>query len=267
MRFTPILFLLLIISCKKDQVLTNTSSKDSIIQPHQPVKDSVKLAIYKYGTELCSNVAQYDSKLYTKKQLDGVYKIWYQLSGSLLSTESVFTLKDLNKVRAEKDMILRKLDLDYEEKKEEISQIEVVDTEYWKDTKKFLLKSLDAEYEWEKTKIIAFSEPSAVINSKFSKDCNHFALALNTDQETMIVEWKKLRENMSKQNADPERIMNQFREQLNTNQMKDYAFIDLITFGWGNCANKNVPRLVHDEAMNKEFEALFIKINSECDEP
>ena len=48
---------------------------------------------------------------------------------------------------------------------------------------------------------------------------------------------------------------------------RDYALIDLITFGWGNCANDKVQRVSHDEKMNNEFNALFIKIDSECDEP
>ncbi len=267
MRTTSLLFFVLFLSsCKKEKTTEITPKKDSISNNIITKKDSVSLSIYKFSTELCLNKGHYATSKYSKEQLDGTYKIWYQLSGTLLSTESVFSLKDLEEVRINKDRILKKLNDDYSLRKEEINNLKVVDTEYWNNAKKTLLKELDAEFEFHKTEISAFSDPSILINNKLSKDCNNFAWALNTDQENMISEWKKLREKMSKNNANPERIMNEFHERLNSDRMKDYATIDLITFGWGNCVNKNLTRLIHDKKMNDEFNALFVKIDRDCDE-
>ncbi len=61
--------------------------------------------------------------------------------------------------------------------------------------------------------------------------------------------------------------MNEFNNHLNSPDKRDYAIIDLITFGWGNCANDEIPNPLHDEKMSKEFENLFLKIDAECDEP
>jgi len=83
----------------------------------------------------------------------------------------------------------------------------------------------------------------------------------------MIEEWRKLREAMGKKNSDQQRIMNEFQERLNSPDQKDYAIVDLITFGWGNCANDGLKKAEHDERMYKKFNSLFIKIDSECDEP
>ncbi|MDN3691098.1 hypothetical protein QWZ06_01860 [Chryseobacterium tructae] len=90
---------------------------------------------------------------------------------------------------------------------------------------------------------------------------------MNSTDDQMFAEWKKLREEMSKRNGNPQRVMDEYNEQLNSSDNKDYAIIDLMTFGWGNCVNDKIQRVSHDEKINDEFNALFIKIDSECDEP
>jgi hypothetical protein len=56
----------------------------------------------------------------------------------------------------------------------------------------------------------------------------------------MVKEWRKLREEMSKKNSDPQRIRNEFESRLNSPDKKDYAILDLIVFGWGNCFGNGV---------------------------
>ncbi|WP_160135891.1 hypothetical protein [Chryseobacterium sp. c4a] len=270
MRIAIISILLLsFLSCKKENQSTPSITSMDTIQGSAPKADTVttiqpKQEIFNFGTELCDNKGYFDSNKYSKKELEDTYKLWFELSGSLLDTPFVNNLKDLHEIRNNKDQVLAKLDKDFGEKKAQIMNLKVVNIPYWKDIQKKSYEELVQSYEMEKIQIIAYSDPSILLKNN---TCPNFSKALNSTDEQMFSEWKKLRESMSKNNSDPQRIINQFNEQLNSADKRDYAIIDLITFGWGNCANNKVHRVSRDEKMNNEFNALFIKIDSECDEP
>ncbi|MGE8554597.1 MAG: hypothetical protein ACN6OB_11770 [Chryseobacterium jejuense] len=270
MRIAITIFILLtFLSCKKDtQPAIGTVSTDTA-QVSPPKTDTTaaiqpKQEIFNFGTELCDNKGYFDSNKYSRKELEDTYKLWFELSGSLLDTPFVNNLKDLNEIRDNKDQILAKLDKDFAEKKAQIMNLKVINTPYWQRIKQKSYEELVQSYEIEKIQIIAYSDPSILLKNN---RCPNFSKALNSTDEQMFAEWKKLREGMSKNNSDPQRIINQFNEQLNSSDKRDYALIDLITFGWGNCANDKIQRVSRDEKMNNEFNALFIKVDSECDEP
>ncbi len=260
-------------SCKKETAIANEKPKvdttsvaeklavdSSLIKPPQ-------YETFAFVTELCDNKGQFDPIKYSREELEGTYKLWFQNGGASVSTPSVFYIDDLHEVRRDKDVILAKLDKDFIIAKKTLENLIVVNVPYWQNIKKAHIKELKQDYEKKKLQIASFSDPSVLINNKFTGNCKNFAKALNSNDDEMIAEWRKLREEMSKKNGDPQRIMNEFENHLSYSNWKEYAMIDLITFGWGNCANAYVERPQHDEKMNKEFDALFIKIDSECSEP
>ncbi|WP_347216611.1 hypothetical protein [Chryseobacterium sp.] len=263
------ILLLSFLSCKKDNQPTSGIPPTDTTKISSPKADTVttiqpKQEVFNFVTELCDNKGYFDSNKYSRKEIEDTYKLWFELSGSLLDTPFVNNLKDLNEIRNNKDQVLAKLDKDFAEKKAQIMNLKVANIPYWQNVKRKNLESLVQIYEMEKTQIIAYSDPSILLKNN---GCSHFSKALNSTDEQMFAEWKKLRERMIKDNSDPQRIINQFNDRLNSVDKKDYATIDLITFGWGNCANDKIQRVSHDERMNNEFNALFIKIDSECDEP
>jgi hypothetical protein len=265
------LLLLAAIGCKKDAKTSgNAGSKDSVATT-EAQKDSLKTGqnkqIFNFTTELCDNKGQFDSKKYSREEIEGTYKLWFQYSSLLLNKPSVFKPETLQEVRRNKDKILAKLDADFAEKKKALESLKVVNDQYWKNIKAQKIQELILEYEFDKTEITAFSDPSVLLNSKFSKNCENFVRALNSDEDVMIDEWRKLRIQMSKKNGSPEKVMDEFESNLHAQNKNEYAIVDLITFGWGNCANNSIKRVEHDEKMEKAFNSLFIKIDSKCDEP
>ncbi|AZA80920.1 hypothetical protein C1637_11050 [Chryseobacterium lactis] len=262
--------LLVLINCKKENSTTlKNISNDSISTPstvkNNTLKsDQPKEEIFKFVTELCDNTGYFDSNKYSREEIEGAYKLKYDLHGTLLDTPSVFGLNDLQEVRRDKDKILSKLDKDFAEKKALLQNLKIVNSPYWQNIKKLKYEALLQQYELEKIRIAAYSDPSILLSTN---KCQNFAKALNSTDEQMVSEWRKLREQMSKKNADPERIMTQFNEHLNSSDKRDFAIIDLITFGWGNCVNGTIQRPSYDEKMTKEFDSLFIKVDSDCDEP
>ncbi len=268
----PAVFLI-ITGCKKENTTTSVSQSS----PAEAVsgntgKDSVdtqpnKEEVFVFTTELCENEGRYNPDRYSKKELEDTYRLWFKMGGALLSTPSVFNLNDLQKVRTEKDQILAKLDKDFAQQRKVLENLTVVRDPYWENIKTRKLQELTDEYEFRKTEIQAFSNPSLLLHHTLSKGCENFARALYSGGPQMIEEWRKLREAMGKRNSDQQRIINEFQERLNSPDQKDYAIVDLITFGWGNCANDGLKKTEHDERMYKKFNSLFIKIDSECDEP
>ncbi len=263
------IFLLAFLSCKKDKKpisdakLTDSAqistSKTDTVTSGQP-----KQEVFQFVTELCENKGYFNSNIYSREEIEGTYKLWYELSGSLLDIPSAYSLKSLAELRNNKDKILAKLDKDFAARKTQILNLKVVNTPYWQGIKKKTYEELVQTYEKYKIQVAAYSDPSVLLKND---QCKNFSKALNSTDDQMFAEWKKLREEASKNNGNPQHIMDEFNEQLNSSDNREYAIIDLITFGWGNCANSKIQRVSHDEAINNQFEALFIKIDSECDEP
>lgn len=261
-----------LISCKKEPAVSTVNQKDTISKRIKPIQDSLvtkpaQPEIFDFVTELCENNGYFDATKYSREEIVGTYKLWFQMGGVQLDTPSVFDLEDLEEVRQNKTEILNKLDKDFAANKEIIENLKIVNVKYWQNIKKLQYKSLQQEYEKKKLQITAYSDPSVLIDDKFTKKCKNFATALNSTVDDLIDEWRQLRVEMSKRNGNPQRVINEFQNHLNSPNWKEYAIIDLITFGWGNCVNEYIERPQHDEKMNKEFDALFIKIDSECDEP
>lgn len=270
MRIAIISILLLsFLSCKKDNQPTPGTASTDTVQVSSTKTDNTstlqpKQEVFQFVTELCDNKGYFDSNKYSREEIEGTYKLWFELSGSLLDTPSAYNLKSLTEVRNNQDKILAKLDKDFAERKAQIQNLKVVNNSYWQDIKKKRYEELIQYYEKLKVEVQAYSNPAVLLKDN---KCKTFSKALNSTDDQLFAEWKKLREEMSKTNGNPQRIMDEYNEQLHSADNRDYAIMDLVTFGWGNCANSTIQRVSHDEKMNNEFNALFIKIDSECDEP
>ncbi len=222
--------------------------------------------IFTYQTDLCTNTGHYDNKKYNAQQLEDTYKLWYQYSNYYLGTPLVFNIKDLKKARTERQQTLQKLDQDYQKASSEIKALKNINTPFWSDIKNRTLQKLTKIHELKRAEIQAYTNPSVLKQNTHSK-CIKYAEALNGNDELLMGTWKKIREEMSAKNADPDRIMNDFYSFKNSNEKRDYATIDLLNFGWWNCNNNQLDPFDEYENMEKEFTKLFTKITSECDEP
>ena len=114
----------------------------------------------------------------------------------------------------------------------------------------------------------AFEDPAALLNNRFSKSCERFVTALNsTDTSVLLTTWKSFCEELKTKNGSPETFMAKFYEKYNSPQKLVYAKIDLLTFGWGNCANNSTFHVASDGKAEKAFEKLFSNVKHECEEP
>lgn len=263
------ILLLSLVSCKKETQEKTEKPNDStaVEKKLDTVAVNTKLETFEFNNDLCDRKGQYNPALYTKEELDGTYKIWSGRSGISLDSPFVNDLGDLEEVRRDNAKILAKLDEDFAKSKRTLENLKVVNIPYWQDFKKITAITLQQDYEKSKTQVESYINPSVLLSSKIGSKCTNFAKALNGNDDEIKAEWRKLGKIMSEKNTDPSRVLNDLEKRMNSSQWKEYATIDLTTFGWGNCANDAITRTSQDENYEKKYDELFVKIEEECDEP
>ena len=59
----------------------------------------------------------------------------------------------------------------------------------------------------------------------------------------MFEAWLALHEIKKSKNNNPEKLERKFLEQMNSLERMEYARLELMKFGWWNCANQTVQHL------------------------
>lgn len=267
MKQTLLLFLSssLLICCSdkpkkqtQEQSITATgNSNDS-----SSTKISGKTAIFKWDTELCANTGTYDTEKYTEEELRNTYNLWFSNSGGYLSTnttpDSAAEIEQLS---------LSDLTAEYNERKA-FYDLKIISSPYWKKIKAEKLHELEDTYELKKIAIEAYSNPSVLLKNRFSKNCTEYTKALTSNDSILLLKtWSNLAEKQRKNNGSPEDFMKRHLSKYNSKDRVLYAKIELMTYGWWNCANAESFKIDNDGSMEKEFAKLFTNITSQCDEP
>jgi hypothetical protein len=225
-------------------------------------KNSDTTAVFKWTTELCENTGTYNPKKYSELELKNTYDLWFTFSGIALETNSnAHFIEDIEKLN------IYKLMSEYIDKKALYNR-KIVSNPFWNKLKKERLQELEDEYELKKITIEAYSNPSILLNNKYSKYCSEYAKVLSSnDTIELLKSWRNLIEKQKSKNGAPEKFMERYNEKYNSKDRLVYAKIELMTYGWWNCGNSKLKRVNDDGSMEKEFNKLFIQIKTVCDEP
>jgi len=217
---------------------------------------------FEWSTELCENTGIYDSKKYTANQLQNTYDLWFRYSGINLNTQTnPYKIEDIDKLS------IPKLMLEYTTKKALYNK-EIVANSFWNSVKTEKLQELEEEYELRKITIEAYNNPTVLLHTKYSETCSVYVEALTSNDTTALLKsWQNLIEEQKRNNGAPEKLMNQYNEKYNSPDRLLYARMDLMTYGWWNCANAQTKKLSDDGTMEKEFNKLFIRFKTDCIEP
>lgn len=225
-------------------------------------KNTDTTAVYKWTTELCENTGTYNPKKYSAVQLKNTYDLWFTFSGIALETNSnAHSIEDIGKLD------VHKLMSEYIDKKALYNR-QIVSTPFWNKLKAEKLQELEDEYELKKISIEAYSNPSVLLNNKYSKYCAEYAQVLSSnDTIELLKSWRNLIERQKSKNGAPEIFMEKYNEKYNSKDRLICAKIELMTYGWWNCGISQIKRINNDGTMEKEFNKLFIHTETECDEP
>lgn len=279
MKKLIILSLIMLFSCNKEQsidgkveIKTTTEQKTAVkieamnedIKKVESKKSAeVKPLVFKWDSELCENSGVYDSSIYTEEKLKNTLELIRTSDSVALNTDAtVFSIEGV------KELSLTKLKTEYDSERKKLSNLTIVDGDFWKKYKEDRIKMLDDEYELKKITIEAYSNPKVLLGNRFTEKCKEFALALSSETDTLLLEtWKKVVDENMKHNGSPESLLKTYNTQKESADSLSYAKVEVMTFGWWNCANNELKQIYTDGKDQKEFEKIFTKIDRVCDEP
>ncbi|QHL87923.1 hypothetical protein GU926_10970 [Nibribacter ruber] len=222
---------------------------------------------FSWSTESCTNKGIYNPEDYTEQQLKDTYYLWYkfnsviELEDATLDNPDELTIENINKKS-------QKLDSDYNKATNRLKNLKLVPGQFWNTLRDLKTKNLDELYALKKLTIEAYRTPVILVNNSYSQKCQVYVNALaSEDSVELINAWESLVEEKMKNNGAPELLKAKFNKQRHCSEWLRYAKIELMTYGWWNCANHQRKYIdaYQNMPMEEEFNKLFIKITEECD--
>ncbi|WP_210462190.1 hypothetical protein [Rufibacter roseolus] len=223
---------------------------------------------FSWSTHVCRNKGIFNPNTYSAQQLKDTYYLWFEfnsiveLEDATLDSPDEWTLEYINRKSA-------KLDADYRKATKRLLGLQLVPVKFWEKVRDLKTKELDESYALKKLTIEAYKTPGILLNQPYSKNCQAYANALaSEDSVALFNAWKNHMEEQKKRTLAPDRVEAEFNRQRNSPQRLLYAKVELMKFGWWNCA---VDQLKYNGAsqempMEEEFDKLFLKITDECDD-
>ncbi|WP_159635923.1 hypothetical protein [Sphingobacterium composti Ten et al. 2007 non Yoo et al. 2007] len=207
-------------------------------------------SIFEFEDELCQYRATYDSKLYTDIQLRDTYKL-------VQGYYNIYTDDELQ------------LDDTYQIIKDEFTNFNIVKTNYFKTLKDSIGNFLAKTYEAKKIEFAARKGNTAILlnHYQYNPIIKYYSQALHKGGETLIQAYEKLIKERMELNSEPERVWNEFLKNSKSPNAQQLAFDYVMSFGWWNTVNHQLPHVNFDGRQFEEFKKLFIKVETlDCEE-
>lgn len=219
---------------------------------------------FRWTTELCEFEGTYDSTKYTEAQLRNTQKLLSSLGVVPLFTDStVGSYGDI------KNLSLDELDKEYEMSFNELKNLEIVKTEYWETLRQKKLKEMEQSYKLKRITIQAYTNPGLLKQYTGAGVCvKKYADPIINGGNELLKAWRAVNEESRKTNGAPERVRRIFEQEYNSPDKLKYALIEVMAFGWWNCANHTIEYVEFDENYEKNYRKLFKRVKTiYCDEP
>jgi hypothetical protein len=238
---------------KNDTIIANLHGLDSL--KHYFISNDTS-ALWEFTIAGCCEVVGiYNPSRYTISQIEETGKL---VSGGAYLQSGMFPSEPSDIAALSVD----DLDKEYEEKVNYFRNLKIIPVKFWEDLRQTRIHELESQYELQRIKTLAYNDPSVLLNSKFKSLCKEFSDALTSiDTTALMVAWERFSEQRGKEN---ELTLARYKVQRASGDSVMYARMDLLTFGWGNCVNHQLARVVGDNVTVKEFEKLFGRIYRDC---
>lgn len=217
----------------------------------------------RWTTHTCEFEGTYAAKKYSAAQLRDTLKL---ISVEYFPSTVDPTPQNYTDVKA---LNVETLDKEYQTRKAALVKLDIVKTKYWETLRQKQLKELEQVYQLSRATILGWKNPPKLKEVSFAGDCStKYADPLIKSGSSLLKTWLEVNEESRRQNADPERLRREFERQLKSPEKLRYAQIEVMTFGWWNCANALIDREDQSEAAAREFKKLFTRVKTiYCDEP
>ncbi len=219
---------------------------------------------FRWDDELCQYRGTYDVRRFSETRLKNTLRLARSAGSFPLATNTTaFKIADIA------TLDVAELDREYELNAAELRSLDIVSVPYWETFRKRKIKELDQAYRLNRVSMMAYSDPRSLLTYGDASECMvKYARPLVSGGEDLLIAWRGVNELIRKRNGDPENIRRIYEEQLESPDKMQYAMIEVINFGWFNCANELIDYVTGDEVPAREFKKLFRNVKTlRCDEP
>jgi hypothetical protein len=148
---------------------------------------------------------------------------------------------------------------------------DIIRSPFWETIRKKRINELDQYYALARATITAYTKPTILRAYAGAPSCKiRFAEAIIAGDDALLKTWRIVTEDSKSKNSDPDRLQRIFDEQMASPDRLKFALIDVMSFGWWNCANQFIEYDTTDdvEVREREFRKLFTRVREvQCDEP
>jgi hypothetical protein len=268
----PLFFLLLLFACQKQgsEVASLEHNHAETAAHHDAEAELAGLKKFEWQNEMCESWGYYDPGTYTEQQLRDTYFLWFQFN-SVTSFESDVTLDHPELfTHAYISSTSQKLDADYKRTSEKLKTLDVIPIQPWFELQQLAIRHFDELYELKKLTIESHLDSTLLLNNPYTSPCSSYAEALAAADSTVLLDtWRQVVELMKSNNGIPENIERKYQAKLNSPERMLHARIDVMTFGWWNCANrqrKYIDGIHGGRNWEAEFIKLFVKTGNDCED-
>jgi len=255
------MLLLALAGCQSKPAATETAAPTAAPTAPAPAPAAPPdtLATFSWESEMCTYTGRYDTRKYTARQLTDTQDL---LRGGLLSTSAtVFRPEDIAKLSVDT------LEAEYTKVLAHVKGLQPVPGAPWRELKRRKIQELNDQYRATRLTILGYTNPSLLVNSTYPAACKTYVRGLAANNDSMIIaSWQQLVREQQKNNSIPESLQERFEQEATASNWHEYAQVALIGFGWWNCVNATIRSAEPTEQMYRQYEQLFVKVQSECED-
>ena len=226
---------------------------------------NAQVRTFRWNTELCRFSGTYDSKKFTPAQLENTVRLMRPGEFGLDPNATVWKFDDIEGLDA------AALDEKYRKAVSELKQLKIVPLPFWENVRQKKIREIEQVYKLSRATMLGYRDPGKLREYVGADSCKtKFAEPLFAGGDRLLAAWRAVSEQSQKRNSDPGRLRRVFDEQMASPDRLKFALVEVMSFGWWNCANQEIKYA--DESFgsraDKEFKKLFIRTRTiRCDEP
>ena len=230
-----------------------------------PIVTLGQTASFRWDTELCRFSGTYDSRKYSKEQLQNTVRLMRPGEFGLDHNATVWKFEEIA------GLDVRALDQKYEKAISELKSMKIVPSPYWEIVRQSKIREIEQVYKLARATMLGYTKPQVLTEYEAAASCKtKFAEPLVAGGDRLLAAWRVVNEDSRRKNADPERLRREFEQQMASPDRLKFALVETMSFGWWNCANEFIQYDQGDNGPARErvFRKLFIRVrNLGCDEP
>lgn len=217
----------------------------------------------RWSTETCEFEGTYNAKKYSEKQLRDTLKLFATGNFRIEANATPLDFEGVEKLS------VAALDAEYNSKSAGVRNLNLIKSPYWEAVRQKKLNELEQVYKLSRATMLAYKNPAMIRDYANAPSCvKTYANSLINGGSELLAIWRRVNEDGRRKNADPERVRRIFDQQLNSPDKYKYAQIEVMTYGWWNCANEFIQYEEGYDRQQKEFKKLFTRVRTiGCDEP